>query len=137
VRDIPGLFGTYVRVYLPRNSAVRDPMPAPPPLQGQELGFTTLESYQRVPAQGAASFTYTYQIPTDANPPGQYRLHVFKQPGTSGHAIEIRLHLPPDVEASPSASTGQPFMREGDALVYRGNLETPLDIFVTIAGRQQ
>jgi hypothetical protein len=69
------------------------------------------------------------------NPPGRYRLHVFKQPGTAGHAIEVRLHLPAGAEASSSASSGQPLTRDGDALVYRGALNRPLDIMVNLAGR--
>jgi hypothetical protein len=127
----PGLYGTYARLYIPRNSRILDVgNDDPPVLQSQDLGFTTLERYYRVPATGRAQFTYAYQIPVDRNPPGEYRLRVVKQPGTAGHAIEVRLHLPNGLSASPNV----PMVREGDMLVYRGALTTTLDLQVQLTG---
>lgn len=127
---VPGLYGTYVRVYLPEKSRLLevDP-PSSAVLAGAELGFLTLEHYERVPAATQRRFSYTYQTPTDRRPPGDYQLHVLKQPGTDGHALIVRIHLPEDTEAA----TSLPMERSGDTLIYQGRLERPLDLNVSLA----
>jgi hypothetical protein len=127
----PGLYGTYARLYIPRNSRVLDVGDQDPPvLSSQELGFTTLERYYRVPAMGRNRFSYAYQIPVDLNPPGEYRLRVVKQPGTSGHALEVRVHLADGL----TAASNLPLAREAGALVYRGSLITNLDLHLRLSG---
>lgn len=60
----PGLFGTYLRVYIPAKSRVVDAGPrAVEVFSGAELGFLTLEQYESVPAASTRSVSYGYQIP--------------------------------------------------------------------------
>ena len=49
---------------------------------------------------------------------------MIKQPGTAGHDLELRLHLPAGLAAAPSL----PMTTDGDALVYRGRLTETLDL---------
>jgi hypothetical protein len=127
----PGVYGTYARVYLPRNSRILDIGGLdPPPAMDRDLGFTTIERYYSVPAAGQVSFAYTYQIPTDLNPPGTYRLTVRKQPGTTGPELIVRVHLPPGATAAANRS----LERAGDTLLYRGALTTDFELHLTLAG---
>ena len=130
-RDVPGLYGTYTRVYVPRNSVPRDLGPAPLPVTTRELGFTTFERYQRVQPGEAARFSYTYQLPTDLCPPGRYQLLLRKQPGTSGPEVEVRIHLPAGITAT-SDTPGLDLPREGDALVLRGRLTQDVKLSVRV-----
>jgi len=127
VRGNDGVYGTYTRVYIPRNSRLLA-LDTPPPLLGSDLGFTTLERYHSIAAGSNFGLSYGYQIPTDLNRPGSYRLRVFKQPGTMGYNLEIRVHLPAGVEADTNLAV----TREGDALVYRGTLHGNLDFALTL-----
>jgi hypothetical protein len=124
-RPSPGLYGAYARVYVPAKSRLTG---ADPPeseiLAGTENGFLSLERFERIPPESSRRFSYTYQIPTDRREPGVYRLRVIKQPGTAGHAIVVRVHLPDGLDASPSL----PMERDGDALVFRGRLDRSLDL---------
>ncbi|MGH2600106.1 MAG: DUF4012 domain-containing protein, partial [Dehalococcoidia bacterium] len=128
-RSVPGLYGTYVRVYVPGKSRLLGMEPEGAQVfAGEELGLLSLERYERVLPEGEARFSYTYQTPTDRQEPGTYRLRVVKQPGTAGHALVVRVHLPAGVEADSSVA----MVREGDALVYQGRLEQTLDLAVTV-----
>ncbi len=124
----PGIFGTYARVYVPRNSRLMlsDSSTALPAL-GRDLGFATFEAYYSIPASERRGFTYTYQIPIDAGRPDRYRLRLIKQPGTAGHEVEVFMHVP---EGSAPISN-VPTVREDDALVYRGRLTQNLDLYLT------
>lgn len=127
----PGLYGTYARVYVPANSRLIDAGAGAPPLAGRELGFTTYERFERVPAGEQRSFSYTYQIPRDLMPAGVYRLRVLKQPGTEGHELVVRVHLPDGMTATPSRAMAQ----EGATLVYRGQLDADLSLEVALDPR--
>lgn len=131
LRPNRGVYGTYARLYVPAGSRLLDSDVHDPPVTvAADRGFMTLERYYSVPAGGRARFSYAYQIPPERNPPGQYHLHVVKQPGTRGHALELRVYLP----AHLSATTNLSMVREGDALVYRGALTTSLDFRLWLAG---
>ncbi len=130
LRDAPGVYGTYTRVYVPRNSRLIDAGGQAPPAAGQDLGFTTFEQYHRIAAGTEAGFVYGYQIPIDRVVPDGYRLRVVKESGTAGHAIVVRVHLPAGVNADASVE----MEREGDALVYRGHLTADLDLAVSFTG---
>lgn len=127
--NIPGLYGTYVRVYIPADSRLTETEPEGAEVFATpELGFLSVEKYESVPAQSSRSFSYSYQIPTDRGEPGVYRLTVIKQPGTPAHALVVRVHLADGTTATPSL----PMARDGDALLYQGKLDKNLELAVTV-----
>lgn len=125
----PGLYGTYVRVYVPANSRLDTVDPAGGEVfTSPDLGFLSIEQYQSVPAEGRRSITYTYQVPADRQEPGLYRLTVIKQPGTPAHTLIVRIHPAAGSIATPS----RPMAEDGDALVYKGSLDKNLELTVTV-----
>lgn len=128
-RKVPGLYGTYARVYIPADSRLTKTEPdGAEVLSKPELGFLSVEQYVSVPAESSRELSYSYQIPADRSEPGAYRLRVIKQPGTPGHTLIVRVHLPDGTTAEPS----HPMARDGDALVYQGKLNQNLDLEVTL-----
>jgi hypothetical protein len=128
-RTALGLYGTYARLYIPANSRLGEVRPADAePVTQPELGFLSVAQYVPVPVESSGGFGYTYQIPAERAEPGVYRLRVIKQPGTAGHTLVIRVHLPQGMSATPS----HPMSRDGDTLIYRGKLEQNLDLAVTL-----
>ncbi|MFN8559169.1 MAG: DUF4012 domain-containing protein [Dehalococcoidia bacterium] len=124
-----GVFGTYARLYIPRNSRILDPGPdTPPPVTGRDLDMTTIERYYSVSAGTSRGFSYSYQIPTDANPAGRYRLHVRKQSGVAAYDLEVRVRLP----AGMGASANLPTSVEGNTLIFRSDVFSDLDLVLRL-----
>ncbi len=126
--EAPGIYGTYVRVYVPRNSRLLDASTGTRPGIVQDLGFTSFERYHRVPATTTQAFSYGYQIPADRAGNGQYRLMIIKQPGTAGHELVVRVHLP----EGTSAEHNRPMEREGNTLVLRDRLLASVELEVRL-----
>jgi hypothetical protein len=127
--SVPGLYGTYARVYIPENSRLTGVEPAGAEVvTTPELGFLSIEHYESIPAEGSRSFSYEYQIPPERQEPGVYRLTVIKQPGTPAHTLIVRVHPAAGTVATPS----RPMAEDGDALVYKGTLDKNLELTVTV-----
>ena len=132
-----GLYGGYVRLFAPRDSAfqslLRDGSEAGLQDMGEEAGKAWFGSYLALPAGRQASLTFAYLTPRMTSSRGaaaEYRLVLQKQSGTRAIPVTIRLRLPAGMIASRLVLDGRQLPT--DALVLKTDLLTDREVVLTL-----
>lgn len=136
----------YLRVYIPSGSklldATRIPIPAESlwrresesgdvaSYQAEEGPWTVLAVLSLIPPSQTQTRSFTYLLPPQVinweGGKGFYHLKVQKQPGTLGHPLTIKIHLPPGSELLEV--TPEPSAVEGETVLFITTLKEDREI---------
>ena len=110
----PGLYGDYLRIYVPGSSTLQVATGLDGPLANTtEKGYRVLGALVALTPQSERTVTYGYVPDYYALPRGDYRLALIKQPGIEKLRVNVNIHLATGttVLAMPEGAR-----RDGDAV---------------------
>lgn len=134
-----------LRIFVPLGSQLIDATRIPVPAQAlwskksepgdvavrpaEESPWTVFEVMGVLPTATTQTRVFAYALPSVVKwdqSDGTYALHIQKQPGTKGHALSVRIHLPDQTTLVDSLS--EQFKSEGEWLVYSTILDHDQDL---------